>query len=273
MKLISKYFIILVAFTLTQSIATAQTDGKAQTNFLLRFRNVVGKQDLKLNDNQYTNAAGEKFNITTFNYYVSNIKFQRKDGSEYVLPQDSTYYLVKETDPTSREINLRLPASDYTAVSFIIGVDSVMSTSDLTHRTGALDISGGMLDGMYWTWNSGYLFVKLEGDSEQAKVDMTGQHKFRYHIGGYGGYKKPSLNNIKKVSLGLTGLNAGDAKGNGQVTINIQADVLKIFDGPKQLRIADNSNVMFGDQSKVVADNYSRMFSIVSTEPSVHEKN
>jgi hypothetical protein len=263
MKLILKYLIILVALTLTQSITLAQKANNKQTDFLLRFRNVVGKQELKLNDTQYTNASGEKFNITTFNYFVSNIKFERKDGTEYVVPQDSTYYLIKESDPTSKNIKLRVPANEYTAVTFIIGVDSVMSTSDLTHRTGALDISGGMLDGMYWTWNSGYLFVKLEGNSEQAKADMTGQHKFRYHIGGYGGYKKPSLNNIKKVRLDL----AEATKTDRQITANIQADVLKIFDGPKQLRIADNSTVMFGDQSKVVADNYSKMFSIVSTQP------
>jgi hypothetical protein len=262
-KLILKYLIILVALTLTQSITLAQKANNKQTDFLLRFRNVVGKQELKLNDTQYTNASGEKFNITTFNYFVSNIKFERKDGTEYVVPQDSTYYLIKESDPTSKNIKLRVPANEYTAVTFIIGVDSVMSTSDLTHRTGALDISGGMLDGMYWTWNSGYLFVKLEGNSEQAKADMTGQHKFRYHIGGYGGYKKPSLNNIKRVRLDL----AEATKTDRQINANIQADVLKIFDGPKQLRIADNSTVMFGEQSKVVADNYSKMFSIVSTQP------
>jgi hypothetical protein len=263
MKLISKYFIILIAFTLIRSIGFAQTSDNGQTNFLMHFQNVVGTQELKLNDTQYTNAAGEKFNVTTFNYFVSNIRFERKDGSEYIVPRDSTYYLIKQSAPSSKNIKLRVPEGEYTAVAFIIGVDSVMSTSDLTHRTGALDISGGMLDGMYWTWNSGYLFVKLEGNSEQAKADMTGQHKFRYHIGGYGGYKKPSLNNIKKVRLNLVGLTNRD----GQVTVIIQADVLKIFDGPKQLRIADNSTVMFGDQSKVVADNYSRMFSIVSTQP------
>jgi hypothetical protein len=268
MKIIFKYIIILFAFTFIQSVGIAQTSANGQTDLLLHFQNVVGIQDLKLNDIKYTNAADEKFKVTTFNYFVSNIKFERKDGSEYAIPRDSTYYLIKQSDPKSKNIKLRVPAGEYTAVNFIIGVDSVMSTSDLTNRIGALDISGGMLDGMYWTWNSGYLFVKLEGESEQAKVDMTGQHKFRYHIGGYGGYKKPSLNNIKKVRLELAGSTAVNAMRDGMATINIQADVLKIFDGPKQLRIADNSTVMFGDQSKVVADNYSRMFSIVSTQPS-----
>jgi hypothetical protein len=266
MKSISKYFTLLVCLVFTGSLAFAQPAAKAATNLVLHFQNVVGKKDLKLNDSSYTNAAGEKFNVTTFNYFISNIKLQRKNGTAYVLPQDSTYYLIKESDPKSKDIKLLVPADEYTAVSFVIGVDSVMSTSDLSHRTGALDISGGMLDGMYWTWNSGYLFVKLEGDSEQAKVDQTGQHKFRYHIGGYGGYKKPSLNNLKSVKLEFAGLHAVDTKQNSSVTVNIQADVLKVFDGKTPIRIGENSTVMFGEQSKVVANNYSTMFSILSLQ-------
>ena len=266
MKLIYKYVVLLVSFMLTGYMLAAQPAANAQTNLVLHFQNVVGKRDLKLSDTGYTNGAGEKFSVTTFNYFISNIKFQRKNGTEYVLPQDRTYYLIRESDPKSKDIKLHVPADEYTAVAFIIGVDSIMSTSDLTHRTGALDISGGMLDGMYWTWNSGYLFVKLEGNSEQAKADQTGQHKFRYHIGGYGGYKKPSLNNIKTVKLELGGLHLGDGKQNTPATVNIQADVLKVFDGKTRIRIGDNSTVMFGGQSKVVADNYSTMFSILAPQ-------
>lgn len=262
MKTISKYYILLMILAISRSFAQAQPAANTQTNFTLHFQNVVGNEVLKLKDAFYTNAAGEKFNVTTFNYFISNIKLQRKDGTEFVLPQDSTYYLIKESNPMSREISLQVPAADYTAVSFIVGVDSLMSTSDLTRRTGALDISGGMLDGMYWTWNSGYLFVKFEGESEQAKVDQTGQHKFRYHIGGYGGYKKASLNNIKSVKLQFSEAQL-KVSSQHQVTVNIQADALKIFDGKTPMRIAENATIMFGEQSKAVADNYGTMFSIV----------
>jgi hypothetical protein len=261
MKTLSKYYILLIILATTGSFAQAQPPANSTTKFTIHFQNVVGKEILKLKDTYYTNAGGEKFNVTTFNYFISNIKLQRKNGTEHSIPQDSTYYLVKESDARSKDIILRVPADDYTTITFIVGVDSLMSTSDLTDRTGALDISGGMLDGMYWTWNSGYLFVKFEGESEQAKIDQTGRHKFRYHIGGYGGYKKASLNNIKTVKLALPEAKA--TKQNAQVSVTIQADALKIFDGKTPIRIADNATVMFGEQSKVVADNYSMMFSVV----------
>ncbi|WP_068398832.1 MbnP family protein [Pedobacter cryoconitis] len=126
----------------------------------LEFNNVVGEKPLKLHDESYTNEAGEKFNITTFNYFISNIKLHEKGGKTYIIPQDSSYFLIKENDSASKKINVYVPEGKYSAITFTIGVDSLRSTMDISRRTGALDISGGMLDGMYWTWNSGYIFMK-----------------------------------------------------------------------------------------------------------------
>jgi hypothetical protein len=239
--------------------------GQTSKNVTLNINNMVGDRPLVLNEQTYTNSLGEKFNITTMNYFISNIRFRRKDRSEYVVPQDSSYFLVREVDSTTKKINLTVPEDEYTAITFMIGVDSLRSTSDLKYRAGALDISGGMIDGMYWTWNSGYIFFKLEGTCEAAKVDMTGQRKFRYHIGGFGGYNKPSLNNLKVVTIDLSEQGIVDTKKKKHATVNFQADALKVFNGKTQMSIAKDSNVMFGNLSKSVADNYSGMFSHVST--------
>lgn len=262
MKLSIKTIIFSIILTGLTIIAKAQ----ATNNVTLKINNVVGSSPLVLNDKTYTNSSGEKFTITTINYFISNIKFKRKDGSEYVVPQDSSYFLIRETDPTSKSINLKVPQGKFTAVNFIIGVDSLRSTSDLKHRTDALDISGGMLDGMYWTWNSGYIFFKMEGICEQAKPDMTGERKFRYHIGGFGGYNQPSLNNIKEVTIDLSKHGIIHAKKKKHLTVNFNADLLKAFDGKNQMSITKETNVMFGVQSKYFADNYSTMFSHVSTQ-------
>ena len=65
---------------------------------------------------------------------------------------------------------------------------------DVSQRTGVLDPSGAGAD-MYWTWNSGYIFFKMEGTSPAA----TGMgNSFMYHIGGFGGYSAPTINNIKQ---------------------------------------------------------------------------
>lgn len=189
----------------------------------------------------------------------------KKEGT-YVIPQDDSYFLVKENDSASKKINVYVPKGKYIAITFTLGVDSLRSTMDISRRTGALDISGGMLEGMYWTWNSGYIFMKLEGDCEQAAVDRTGQKKFRYHIGGFGGYHKPSLNNIRTVTIDLSKKGAIITKENSKSSISLQADAMRVFNGKTTMSIARNPAVMFGDFSKLIADNYTEMFSHLSTQ-------
>ncbi|WP_149207778.1 MbnP family protein [Flavobacterium johnsoniae] len=256
----------LFALLTCSSASYAQKSSAVLAELALEFNNVVGDKPLKLQDGSYSNEAGEKFSVTTFNYFVSNIKLHQKEGKEYVIPQDSSYFLIKENDPASRKINLKVPEGQYTAVTFTIGVDSLRSTMDISRRTGALDIAGGMLDGMYWTWNSGYLFMKFEGDSPQAELDRTGQRKFRYHIGGFGGYNKPSVNNIRTVTIDLSKKGAVKAKKNAISRVVLQTDASRVFNGKTKVSIAANSTVMFGDFSRLISENYTQMFSHISTK-------
>ncbi|WP_421828982.1 MbnP family protein [Larkinella sp.] len=230
----------------------------------IAFDNVVGNADLQLNTGNYTNAGGESFKVTTLNYYVTNIRLKRADGSAYVVPQDSSYFLVKEAEPASQRIILKnIPVGEYTEVSYLIGVDSLRNTMDVSKRTGVLDPSGGMTGGMYWDWNSGYIHFKMEGTSPQAPVTASGK-VFLYHIGLFGGYRTKTINNLRTITLpfGTTTVRVTE---NGVVPqVTIQADVLKVFDGPMKLSIAVNADIMVSSLSSGVADNYARMFRIVT---------
>lgn len=227
----------------------------------LVFDNVVGNQALQLNTGTYRNASGESFTPTTFNYFVSNIKLTRADGGTYVVPQDSSYFLVRESLPASQTITLgSVPTGSYTSVSFVLGVDSLRSTMDIGRRTGVLDPAGDhtSANGMYWSWNSGYIFLKLEGTSPSAPTDATGKNTFRYHIGFFGGRNTPTLNNLKTVQVTF-GSDVATVTSKQQPTVTLQADVLKLFDGPAAVSIAKNPEVMVSDYAKTVATNYAQM--------------
>ncbi len=65
---------------------------------------------------------------------------------------------------------------DYDTILFHLGIDS---------NTNTAGVLGGDLDptkGMYWTWQSGYINVKLEGKSNLVN---TPSHAFEFHLGGY----------------------------------------------------------------------------------------
>jgi len=191
-------------------------------NVTLHFKNVVNGEPLVLGNGKFKNEANEFFNITTFNYFISNVSLVKESGEVFIVPQDDSYFLNKATDSTTANMRFNLPDGKYQSISFLIGVDSLRNTMDISRRTGALDIAGGMLEGMYWTWNSGYIFLKMEGLADQAPVDRTGQRKFRYHIGGFGGFDKPSVNNIRQVTL--------DLKGKGGLNIELFGDgIIKPF--------------------------------------------
>lgn len=227
----------------------------------LVFDNVVGSQDLQLNTGTYRNASGESFTPTTFNYFVSNLKLTHADGGVYVVPQDSSYFLIKEGVPASQTITLpNVPAGSYTAVSFVLGVDSLRSTADISRRTGVLDPAGDhtSANGMYWSWNSGYIFLKLEGTSPSAPTDATGNNTFRYHIGFFGGRDTRTINNLKTVPISF-GSDVATVTPKQRPTVTLQADVLKLFDGPATVSIAKNPEVMVSEYSQTVANNYARM--------------
>ncbi len=224
------------------------------------FDNVAGSQNLVLDKKEYSNAAGESFNISQLQYFVSNIKFHSTDGTTYTVNQDNSYFLVQENNPATQVIKLKIPAGDYDRMIFVLGVDSLRNTLDISKRTGVLDPSSAMDNGMYWGWNSGYIFLKMEGNSPAAPEDPTGNHKFRFHIGGFGGYSAPTINNIKTISLDLTKRGILKMRKERKEKLIVKADVLTLFNGITNLSIAAHPSVMFSEYSVHVANNYSKMF-------------
>lgn len=212
---------------------------------------------------EYTNAAGEKLKFSTFNYFVSNFVLEKADGSEYVVPKDSCYFLVKHDDLDSREVTLKnVPAGDYTGLKFMIGVDSAKSVSPITERQGVLDPAAGA-NGMYWSWNAGYIFVKIEGTSPQAPLDPgTGENTFQYHTGLFGGYSSPTLNNLKTVTLETHHGEPAKVRRSGGPHFHLYVDALEMFTNPTNISVAANPTSHAGPYSKTVADNYADMFQL-----------
>ncbi|RYY36393.1 MAG: hypothetical protein EOP46_06610 [Sphingobacteriaceae bacterium] len=247
-------------------------DEKNLVPFSVEFDNIVGERTLAFNSiaSPYTNAAGEKFTISKVQYFISNIKVSKADGTTYTVDQDSSYFLIKGADKATRFANVKVPEGDYTNLTFTLGVDSLRSTMDISKRTGVLDPSGGMDDGMYWGWNAGYIFFRFEGNSEvisdDTNGDPTGKKQFKYHIGGFGGYDAPTINNIKTVTIDLTTGGIAKVRKDRESNVHLLVDLMKVFNGKNSFSIATHPNVMFSEYSVSVAGNLSDMFKHDHTE-------
>ena len=108
-------------------------------------------------------------------FYLSNFVFL-KNGAP-VFEAKNSYHLLDLEDESSLELKFKgLGELDFDQVVFNLGIDS------LTHVAGVM---GGDLDptkGMFWTWQSGYVNFKMEGEYGKCP---TQNHAFQFHLGGW----------------------------------------------------------------------------------------
>lgn len=213
--------------------------------------NMAGGQPLVLNSTVATTVAGEKFTVSTFEYYLSNIKFTKSDGTTYAAPD--TYFLVNQSAPKSLSFVVpNVPVGDYTGVSFIVGVDAQKTgLTDPATFTGDLN----QANNMYWSWNSGHIFLKMEGmlTSTSPAKGLT------CHIGGYTAPYDAVV--TAAPSFGSTKLTVQASK---TPTIALKANIAKLFDGPNPVTLSTFTGAhMPGTQSVQIAQNYAAgMFTV-----------
>jgi hypothetical protein len=236
------FILILIVFT------ACKKEKQEQGTLQLTFINVVNGAELNLNTPGYTNAAGEAFTVSAFKYYISNITLTTMSNQEVALPAE--YYLIDAAVPASRIIQVPAPKGEYRSISFLLGVDSVRNVSGA--QTGALD----PVNGMFWSWNSGYIMAKMEGTSPASTA--AGQ-ALTFHIGGFKG-RYNAVQRIRLVSPISLSVSA-DRK----PEVELKADLYTWFSTPNPVKFQELSTVHVpGEEAWKVSVNYSNMFRITS---------
>ncbi len=258
MKNISKLFLAIFA---TVSIISCQKEEEIGPNdknsLTIEFDNRVGDQKLVLGTTKANNASGEEFTVTTLNYFVSNISLKKENGEVVSFPNQ--YFLVRQADANSLNVTLKdIPAANYTELNYTIGVDSLKSISDVSQRTGVLDPASYGSDNMYWSWNSGYIFFKMEGISSAAAANAAGEKKYQFHIGGFGGRTSVTPNNLKTVKFPLA--TAATVRKDIAPAIHMIVDVTKVFSAVNTISLAKSSVIMAPAAGLVVSANYAKAF-------------
>lgn len=259
-KLLSlSIYISIFASSLVISSCSKSSDDAAPGPITLHFDNVVGSTDLQMNttNTPYTNSKGEAYKVTWLTYYVSNISLKRSDGTVFKDPIKSDgsagYYLVDETDADSQDVTLQnVPAGNYTEVTFTIGVDA--SQVNQGAQTGALDPAKGL----FWSWNTGYIGVALEGVSP---VSSQTDHTFQYHVGGYKtDVASNQVNNVKTITLSFNG-DSAPVRAQHEPEVHMLFDVNKFLNGTgEQVTFTSNSSRHTPAVCKDLANNITAAF-------------
>ncbi len=220
--------IILLGF---HSTVFAQISDSLKINIQFNFAN----SKIELNE-KYVSKKNDTLTIESIKFYLSNVALNYKDKSSF--NEANSYHLVDIEKPESQIFTIKNDAKkEIESITFSIGIDSTASVSGAL--SGALDPSNGM----YWAWQSGYINMKIEGNSNSCK---TRKNAFHFHVGGY---LEPYYA-IRKININC----------NNNNNIDLIIDLAKLFN---EIKLSETNSIMIpGKESMKIADLTSKIFSI-----------
>ena len=145
----------------------------------------------------FNQVFSDSIQLHALSYYVGQIELLHKDK---VVKQYDAYHLLTLNDSSKTTISLnQLNNIDFDGIRFMIGIDS--SVIENGAMSGDLD----PMNGHFWSWQSGYIHFKLEGELFEKP--------FTYHIGG----ASAPTNTLQTIYLPVALINQ-------QITIEVAID-------------------------------------------------
>ncbi len=171
----------------SNTVTPPPTPTDETVSFKIRIEGVFGTTPFALNQ-AYTTVAGDTVRFTMAKFYLSEISVIDTLGRSIpvrVVDTTNTATIDNQTvtlldyataQNGTFELTLRAKPGLYRGMKFRVGVPF-----DLNHRDASVQPRPLNVDqGMFWTWNTGYIFHRLEGNFDSSGV----QRNFLYHIGG-----------------------------------------------------------------------------------------
>lgn len=130
-------------------------------------------------DSVYHNVMGYRVMFTKIKFYMTYAKVG--DGTIW----EDAYSVAQYDYSNSIELfTTDVTPGSYSEIKFNIGVDSVRNHSDPASYPSDNPLNIVTSSGMYWTWNSGYIFVIIEGLYDTDSLGSgTPPNTFTYHLG------------------------------------------------------------------------------------------
>jgi hypothetical protein len=191
----------------------------------------VNGQALKLNEQIYTNAAGNEYLVTDLMYFISDITFYRNDGSRRMISALKDIFYVDENIPETKTIRFydKIPAGTYDSITFIFGISGAKNKSFMYVNPPEV------LMGWPEVLGGGYHYMMMNGKWKDSAGALM---PFNFHLGIGQLYKGSSYNvdsiyafvqNNFTVSLPGSSFNLADKE---TVTIRLNMNIEKWFENP-----------------------------------------
>ncbi len=174
--------LLLISITLTQCSACKEPqepDQNQNATYIVHWVTHYGNDDL-MQGQTYRDAYNRRLLLEDLRGYISEVKLIDINDSAIVLKDFALMNWF--ADPT---ISVAARSAKIKALQFSLGIPAAYNTSvDPTTYPNAHPLSVAGAAGMFWTWNTGYIFYQLNG-----KCDLSGSENqplidpIAYHCG------------------------------------------------------------------------------------------
>jgi len=127
-------------------------------------------------DSVYTSPGGDRYKITNWKFFISNIALSSSLGKEQpAFIENKPAVLLIDFSKANDQI-IQVEIGEYTDIRFDVGLPRQINHTDPTSALPPLDLAQ---QDMYWEWNSGYIFLLIEG-----QLMNDAKERFHFAIGG-----------------------------------------------------------------------------------------
>jgi cytochrome c peroxidase len=182
---------------------------------------------------RYQTVAGETFSITRVSYLVSDFALQRDDG-RWLEFSNAVAWLDFDQNRNSFRI-APIPPGNSLSLRFSVGLSPGLNHLDLTHFPAGHPLNPDV-NGLYWGWQGGYIFLALEGLWRNAAGELDG---WAYHLA--------RDTNAVRLTLPFSGTITN------QTRLTLDFDLATVLNAPRPLSFAHDGSSTHSREGDPVA--------------------
>lgn len=182
----------------------------------------VSGENLQPSSFRYQTSAGESFSITRVSYLLSDFALQRDDGS-WLEFTNSVAWLDYDQNRDSVWLN-DVPPGEFLSLRFFLGLSPALNHTSLTNFPAGHPLNPDV-NGLYWGWQGGYIFLALEGLWRNAAGEMDG---WAYHLA--------RDTNAVRITLAVPSVITN------QTRVQLDFDLAAVLNAPYPLSFASNGS-------------------------------